>query len=79
MDLQQLSFIVVRFLAGNEALDMSFVSKAWSSETLDRGLGILAEGVPPMTQDPDTEAMLEELARLEDQEVSCIWRYVFNR
>ena len=45
---------------------MSFVSRAWSSETLSRGLGIVRSQSMSCTSDPDTAAMMAELARLEE-------------
>lgn len=47
---------------------MSFASKAWSSETLIRGLDQVHRGskmAMPSLEDPDPAAMREELARLE--------------
>ena len=59
---------------------MSFASRAFSSETLVRGLDLLEEGSSKAVQDmtdPDPAAMLEELARLEvprpNQPIVCAW------
>ena len=44
---------------------MSFVSKAWSCETLSRGLGIVEKSAEMLVEaDPDQEAMQAELERL---------------
>ena len=46
----------------------SFASKAWSCETLIRGLNLLDEGsnrAMPEMSDPDPDAMQLELERLE--------------
>jgi hypothetical protein len=47
-------------------LFMSFVSRGWSSETLSRGLGIVRSQSMSCASDPETEAMMAELRRLEE-------------
>ena len=45
---------------------MSFVSRGWSSETLSRGLGIVRSQSMSCASDPETEAMMAELRRLQE-------------
>lgn len=45
---------------------MSFVSRANSTETLGRGLGIVRSQTMTATNDPEAEKMMEELARLQE-------------
>ena len=45
---------------------MSFCSKAWSCETLSRGLGLVDGAQMSIANDPDAAAMQEELDRLLD-------------
>ena len=45
---------------------MSFVSKAWSSETLARGLMLARTSSHSILRDPDAEALKEELEQLQD-------------
>lgn len=43
---------------------MSFVSKAWSCETLCRGINLVGGASMSLESDPDTAAMQAELDRL---------------
>lgn len=45
---------------------MSFLSRALSTETLGRGLDIVRSQTMTATNDPEAEAMMAELARLEE-------------
>ena len=63
---------------------MSFASKAWSSETLLRGLDLVDQASKlPMASlaDPDEQAMQQELTRLEATEkyVDLLCRLIFAR
>ena len=53
-------------LPGSE-VDMSFISDAWSCETLERGLGLVKGGV--MSDDPDQAALQAELDRLQEPQL----------
>ena len=59
---------------------MSFVSRAWSTSTLERGLGLLDKVPMSFQDDPDPEAMKTELARLEESHLNfmCSVRNAFN-
>ena len=51
---------------------MSFVSKAWSSETLERGLALAHSSSHSMLKDPDMEAMQQQLQELQDSHWSSL-------
>ena len=46
-----------------------FPSKAWSTETLARGLDKVSQVDMSLATDPDKNAMMEELARLEESQI----------
>jgi len=59
---------------------VGFISKAWSSETLGRGLNLVRSTSMSLANDPDAAEMMAELARLQenrlfqslfDQSLSC--------
>ena len=45
---------------------MSFLSKAWSCETLDRGLALTRSTTMTCSNDPDADEMMAELERLQE-------------
>lgn len=45
---------------------MDFGSKVWSSETLGRGMDLIRGASLSLESDPDEQALLLELERLED-------------
>lgn len=45
---------------------MSFVSKAWSTETLERGLALARSSSHSIMKDLDVEAMEQQLQELQD-------------
>lgn len=58
-----------------------FPSKAWSSETLARGLDKVSEVDMSIAGDPDKHAMLEELARLQESQIDNtieFYKYMIN-
>lgn len=54
---------------------MSFVSKAWSTDTLDRGLGLVLADPLSMETDPDPDALRAELRRLEEASLGKGWLF----
>lgn len=58
---------------------MSFCSKAWSCETLSRGLGLVDGAQMSIANDPDAAAMQEELDRLLDPRLISNDHSSYNR
>lgn len=42
------------------------MSKAWSSSTLERGMALVRQASNSLLEDADSEAMQQELAKLQD-------------
>lgn len=60
---------------GFEGLTMAFLSQAFSSETLIRGLDLAGSVGLELQSDASPEEMLAELQRLEDSQV--VWAIIF--